>query len=187
MNSTQFKKAIDLIAQERAQGTKRANERADKMEALLRRRDYSGAFGSICELASHTEKSRKNRVSAQGKADTYIKMLVNGKIRYVAVEVKTNGGRIESLYSAGAPKFVAYSMNVNNSLAHYETSVKLFPTAVFLEMLETLNAIKSTNGKNPERAVQAVSKKLYIAVSDWVIPYEPDTVYTPDDFEGLTW
>lgn len=187
MNAKQKNLVAKMIEKELAIGTKAAIARAEKMLAYTQNENDDGAFGRIVELSSHTEKSRKTRVSKQGEKDTSIKFSVNGKTRYIAAEVKTNGGRIEGLYSPNAPKFVIYSMNVCNSLATYNTSKKVFPTAVFLEMLETLNAIKSTNGTNPERAIQAVSKKLYTAVSDWSIEYNPNATYTADDFEGLTW
>lgn len=187
MNAKQKNLVNKMIEKELAIGTKAALERAGKMLVYAQNENDDGAFGRIMELASHTEKSRKTRVSKQGEKDTSIKMLVNGKTRYVPAEVKTNGGRIEGLYASNAPKFIIYSMSVCNSLATYNTTKKVFPTAIFLEMLETLNAIKSTNGKNPERAIQAVSKKLYNAVSDWPIEYNPNATYTADDFEGLIW
>lgn len=187
MNAKQKNLVEKMIEKELANGTKSAIARAEKMLAYSQNEKDDGAFGRIVELASHTEKSRKTRVSKQGEKDTSIKFSVNGKTRYISAEVKTNGGRIEGLYSPNAPKFVIYSMNVCNSLATYNTSKKVFPTVIFLEMLETLNAIKSTNGTNPERAIQAVSKKLYTAVSDWSIEYNPNATYTADDFEGLTW
>ena len=187
MNAKQKKLVENIIRAELENGTKAARARAEKMQRYAENASDSGAFGRIVELASHTTKSRKNRVGKQGEKDTSIKFAVNGKVRYIAVEVKTNGGRIESLFAPNAPKFVIYSMSVSNSLATYNTTKKVFPTAVFLDMLETLGAIKSTNGKNPERAIQAVSKKLYNAVNDWVIEYDPDATYTTDDFDGLEW
>jgi hypothetical protein len=38
---------------------------------------------------------------------------------------------------------------------------------------------------NPEPAIQVSSKRLFERLLDWPIPYEPDTVYTPDDFDGV--
>lgn len=185
MNAKQVNLVKKMIEKEEAIGTKSALLRAEKMKVYAQNENDDGAFGRICELASHTEKSRKNRVSKQGDADTKIRMFVNGKVRYIPAEVKTNGGRIEGLFAKNAPKYIIYSMNVCNSLASYNTSKKLFPVDVFLNILRECNAIKSTNGKNPERAIQAVSKKLYTAVSDWVIEYDPNATYTEDDFEGL--
>lgn len=145
----------------------------------------SGAYGRIIEISSHTAKSRKISVASQGKRDTSVKMLVNGKIRYIAAEVKTNGGRIENLYKKGAPRFVVYSMNFHNSLAARELAPILIEREKFLQVLQECGAIKSTNGKNPEHAIQVTSKKLYLRLADYPIPYEPDTVYTEADFEGL--
>lgn len=188
MTNRQKKIALALIEKEEQNTTKAAKTRAEKMLAYLANADKDdGAFGRIKELSSHSTKSRKSRVSAQGKNDTSIKMLINGKIRYIGIEVKTNGGRIENLYHANAPKYIAYSIDIDNSLARRHTTTKLFPTEIFLEILESVNAIKNTNGRNPERAVQAVSKKLYDIVSEWAIPYDPNATYTPEDFDGLEW
>lgn len=187
MNAKQKKEVENIIKAELENGTKSALTRVEKMLRYSQNENDSGAYGRIMELASHTTKSRKNRVGKQGEKDTSIKFVINGKVRYIGAEVKTNGGRIEGLFAPNAPKFVIYSMSVSNSLATYNTTQKVFPTAVFLEMLEALGAIKCTNGKNPERAIQAVSKKLYNAVNDWVIEYDPNATYTADDFDGLEW
>ena len=86
------------------------NARAEKMQKYYEGRDVdSGWFGRITELSIHTTKSRKTRVAKQGKADTHIKFEKNGKIPIFTSEVKTNGGRISSLYEKNAPKFVIYS------------------------------------------------------------------------------
>ena len=52
-----------------------------------------GYFGRITENQCARPKSRKKCVSSAGKADVHIKY--NG--RYIPAEVKTNGGRIDSL------------------------------------------------------------------------------------------
>ena len=53
----------------------------------------SGYFGRVMENQCARPKSRKKCVSSAGKADVHIKY--NG--RYIPAEVKTNGGRIDSL------------------------------------------------------------------------------------------
>ena len=61
----------------------------------------------------------------------------------------------------------------------------VIPTEVFLNALDRFGATKSTNGKNPEEAIQVSSKKFFDWLLDWPIPFEPDLVYTEEDFEGL--
>jgi hypothetical protein len=56
-------------------------------------------------------------------------------------------------------------------------------TEKFLAILEECHATKSTNGKNPEVAIQASSKVLYMALSNYTLAYSATTRYTADDFE----
>ena len=151
----------------------------------------NGALGRIFELQCASEYSRKTRVSKQGQADVYIKY---GKGN-VKAECKTNGGRIEALYDAKAPKFVIYRLDfVQHHKAGKHTEAYdeerhidpvVIPTALFLAKLEEFNAIKSTNGKNPELAIQPSSKKWFEWLLDYPITYNPEWRYTEDDFEGL--
>ncbi len=150
-----------------------------------------GARGRAFELACASAYSRKTRVAKQGQADVYIKF-GRGTVR---AEVKTNGGRIEGLRSASAPRFVIYRLRfVQKHKAGKNTEAwdevreidpVLIPTAVFLAALDRFHATKSTNGKNPEEAIQVSSKKFFEWLLDWPIPYSPDLRYTEDDFEGL--
>lgn len=150
-----------------------------------------GWWGRVKELEMASEYSRKTRVSKQGQADVYIKY-GRGTVK---AEVKTNGGRIESLRSASAPRFVIYTMRfVQKHKAGKHTEAYdevreidpvLIPTAVFLAALDRFHATKSTNGKNPEEAIQVSSKKFFEWLLDWPIPFSPDLRYTEDDFEGL--
>lgn len=181
-----FALALDLCALAESVPTMANKARADL--ALRYVANYTdGTLGRVTELASATDRTHKTRVAKQGADDTHIKMSINGKTKYVACEVKTNGGRIESLYTKNAPKYVIYSMNVQNSLV--KTPRVLAPivieTKLFLRVLEECNAIKSTNGKNPERAIQATSKKLYARLLEYPIPYDANTTYTADDFDGI--
>lgn len=152
----------------------------------------NGAMGRVFELECASAGSRKVRVSKQGQADVYIHF---GKGN-VAAECKTNGGRIESLRKPGAPKFVIYRLDFVQK--HKATKggkpawdevrtidPVLIPTAVFLAALDRFGATKSTNGRNPEEAIQVSSKKFYDWLLDWPIPYEPGQHYTAEDFEGL--
>lgn len=187
MNEKQYMLCVKMIETEEAIGTASALRRAQEMRRYLAH-PSDGTYGRIEELASCTSKSRKSKVSNQAQDDTHIKFrTASGKIRYASAERKTNGGRISNLLNAGAPEFVIYSMCVHNSLVNYDVEKKVFPTRVFIEMLRTVNAIKSTNGTHPELAIQSSSKKLYTIVSEWPIVYDRDATYTEDDFEGLEW
>ena len=150
-----------------------------------------GALGRVFELECASKGSHKTRVSVQGKADVFIHY---GK-GYVAAECKTNGGRIGALRKPGAPKFVIYKLDfiqkhkASKSAPAYDEERHidpvLIPTAVFLAALDRFGATKSTNGSNPEEAIQVSSKKFFEWLLDWPIPYEPGLTYTADDFEGL--
>ena len=182
------KNALEIISKEQEASGKINNARAEKMKKYFEGRDVdSGWFGRITELSIHTPKSRKAKVAKQGKADTHIKFERNGKFQYLPAEVKTNGGRISSLYEKNAPKFVIYSMNVSNSLCKEPRIIPpvVFQTSSFLQLLEDCGAIKHTNGKNDELAIQAISKKLYQRLLDYPIAYDEDNIYTDYDFEGL--
>ena len=150
-----------------------------------------GALGRVFELECASKYSRKTKVSIQGKADVYVKFEKGS----VPAECKTNGGRIANLRKANAPKFVIYKLDfvqkhkASKSREAWEEvrhiDPVIIPTAVFLNALDRFGATKSTNGKNPEEAIQVSSKKLYEWLLDWCIPYNPDYRYTADDFEGL--
>ena len=82
MNAKQKKLVENIIRAELENGTKAARARAEKMQRYAENASDSGAFGRIVELASHTTKSRKNRVGKQGEKDTSIKFAVNGEEGY---------------------------------------------------------------------------------------------------------
>ena len=150
-----------------------------------------GAQGRIFELSCAAPHSRKTCVSKQGQADVFI--TCDGG--HYAAECKTNGGRIGSLLTDKAPKFVIYKMDfvqkhkAGKTTAAYderrEIDPVLIPTPVFIAALRRFNAIKSTNGDHPEPAIQVSSKKFFEWLLDWPIPFAPGTKYTFEDFEGL--
>lgn len=157
---------------------------------LANRGHDDGAIGRAFELTCHTKYSRKTRVSLQDRADTYI--MFNGVP--ATAECKTNGGRIGFLRDSKI-KFVIYAMDFTQKhaatkkhAAYDERRVVdpvIVPTNIFLAALDRFGATKSTNGRNPEEAIQVSSKKFYEWLLDWPIPYKPDNHYTTDDFEGL--
>lgn len=165
--------------------------RNSEIERHLNNTADDGRLGRAFELECASRYSRKVRVSKQGQADVFIKYERGN----YAAECKTNGGRIEALRAANAPKFVIYRLDFIqkhkaskskpawNEVRHIDPV--LVPTKVFLAALDRFGATKSTNGDHPEEAIQVSSKKFYEWLLDWPIPFDPSLHYTADDFEGL--
>lgn len=179
------KEALKLIAIEEAKNTKTSKARAEEMKRLFANRcsDTCGWFGRLVEVSNHTKTSRMVKVARQGKNDTVVKLEVNGKVKYIPAEVKTNGGRIGSLLDAKAPMFVVYSMNICNSATTNmvrKIKPKVMLTSDFIEVLKACNAIKNTNGNNPEPAIQVSSKKMYYQLLE-ATNFEADKVYKLED------
>jgi hypothetical protein len=142
----------------------------------------NGAVGRIKEIMNgKSTYSHQTNFAKQGKPDSFVK--VDGK-RHNA-EYKTNGGRIGSLLGKNAPKFVIYEMDVCNAgTSHIRRVVepKVFKTEIFVEILVKCNAIKDTNGKNSEPAIQVTSKKFYEAIEQYAITYEANRNYSTEEF-----
>lgn len=154
-----------------------------------------GYFGRITENQCARPKSRKKSVSSAGKADVHIKY--NG--RYIPAEVKTNGGRVDSLIDGtNKSKFVIYVMNYTQrhkagkkTPEWWEWRVVgplIIPTALFLNCLQEVNAIKTINkhGEYDGLGIQVSSLKLYQRLLQWPVEYDRTRDYTSADFEGLT-
>lgn len=137
-----------------------ATRRAEMERYFSNAENDSGFFGRIKELSSARTKSHKAHISAQGEKDCSVCFEINGKRKYFPVEIKTNGGRIEKIV---AP-FIVYSVSVHNKLSDKEIAPTLWKTADFLEMLIACKATKSTNGKNPETAIQVSNRKMWKAL-----------------------
>ena len=153
-----------------------------------------GAKGKIFELECATKNSRKIDIGEVNESDVFIH--VGSRNSNVKAEVKTNGGRIESLINGKNPaKYIIYRLDIDVKLPagktkparieHRHVSPVLIPTDIFINALIRFNAIKNTNGKQPERAIQVTSKKLYNWLLEWPIPYDPTLIYQISDFEGL--
>lgn len=152
-----------------------------------------GALGKIAELEGVTADSHKTDVSGANEVDFYVH--IGSKYNNTPAERKTGGGRIAALRKPGAPAYVVYSMDFIQKHKACKTGPAwderriidpvIIPTAVFLAALDRFGATKSTNGKNPEEAIQVSSKKFFEWLLDWPIPFEPGLVYSEDDFEGL--
>lgn len=154
----------------------------------------SGIAGKVKEILKRDSLSRINRVQAQGKNDAYIS--IEGR-RY-PLEVKTNGGRIESLYKSKAPDthFIVYELDVMIKAgkprkdgtckpAEHRKACKVMTVRQFIELIEATKACKviGHNASDQELAVQADSKKLYQAlVTGGYKDYSREDTFTWADF-----
>lgn len=174
----------DLLTAIQAMPTATTAQKARKANALRHFANIDnddGAVGRIREIIDKSTFSTACNFARQGKADCFV--WVGGK-RYNA-ERKTNGGRVGSLYGTKAPKFVVYSMDVDNaSTAHQRRVIEpiVMKTSLFLAILEENGALKSTNGTHPELAIQVSSKKLFLALQEYTLTYDANRRYTAEDF-----
>ena len=174
----------DLLNAIQAMPTTTTAQKARKANALRHFANIDndcGAVGRIREILDKSIHSTARNFAKQGKADCFV--WVDGK-RYNA-ERKTNGGRVGSLYGKKAPAFVVYSMDIDNaSTAHQRRVIEpvVMRTSLFLAILEDCGALKSTNGTNPETAIQVSSKKLFLALQEYTLTYDPNRRYTAEDF-----
>ncbi len=156
-----------------------------------------GCMGCCAEMLTATSHSKKTTVSNTGRTDCYVKYRsASGAVIPVAVERKTNGGRIKSIESEYSDaevmsgRYVVYSLDVCNSgtgnLRRYVPAV-VVPRKLFVEKLKEFNAIKTVShgGVVDGYAIQCTSKKLYLWLADWPIVYDRNAIYSDEDFEGL--
>lgn len=156
----------------------------------------SGMYGKVKELTSHDSKSTITRVQAQNRNDAYI--IVDGKRK--PLEVKTNGGRIASLYKlntkARANRYIFYTLDFTVKAgkprkdgtckpAEHRYFSGVMTIAKFIKILDETKATKviGHNDSDKELAIQSDSKKLYKALlaSD-AIEYNPNWEYFSEDF-----
>jgi hypothetical protein len=155
-----------------------------------------GLYGKVKELTSHDSKSTIVRVQAQSKNDSYI--IIDGKRK--PLEVKTNGGRIASLYKLSAKareaRYIAYTLDftVKAGKPRKDGTCKpeehryvnaLMTVAQFIEIVEATKATKviGHNDSDREIAVQSDSKKLYKALIDGnFMEYHREWEYFSEDF-----
>lgn len=139
-----------------------------------------GAAGCIREIVNgKSDGSKQTTVSKQGKADCFVYI---GSRRYKA-EYKTNGGRIGSLFEKNAPKFVVYELDIcNSSTSNKRRQLEpvILRTETFIAILQECNAIKSTNGKHPEPAIQSSSLKMFEAL-EGLTAYDANYHYDEGD------
>lgn len=186
LNDYQVIFAVNAIERLETIGTKASLARSEKIRYYLNNSErLCGAWGCIQELADASDKSTKKAVASQGKIDGYMTYEENGKRKRVAVEVKSNGGRISALRRKGAPRFVVYSLDFKNSNGEAHLPAMIIPTETFLAVLDKYGLTKSTNGKNPEEAIQHTKKALRLWLEDYWMPYDANAVYIPEDFEEI--
>ena len=156
-----------------------------------------GKYGKAFEVLTAPKRSYKNGVAAQGKADLFIK--VDGK--RVAVEVKTNGGRIGSLYKKNAPKYVIYCAAFTTcpkgiskktgkpyEPKNYCLDPILIKTEDFLRVIDEIGCKtwREHAGLNDgEWGINSNPVKLVKRLQEYPIPYDRHASYTNDDFENL--
>lgn len=162
-----------------------------------------GAYGRAFELKCAREKSRKTCVSKQGQVDVSVKVIVNGKARYMPAECKVNGGRVETLLNGSNKSvFVIYELNV---IQKHKATKKaeawdeirsvpalLIPTKLFTAMLIDCNATKEIRhgGEVDGIGIQSSSKRMFERLTAYAENF-PDMVFSPETdyedwmFEGL--
>ena len=177
-----------------------------RMNAIARELNNAhnpGAMGRAFELSCARAGSRKTCVSKQGKVDVSVKVVVNGKARYMPAECKTNGGRVDDLLSgSNKSAFVIYQLTfVQKHKATKKAEAweeirsvpaVIVPTALFLQMLTECNAIKAIahGGVQDGIAIQPSSKRMYERLTAYTENF-PDMVFSPEAtyedwmFEGL--
>ena len=156
----------------------------------------SGLYGKVKELTSHDSKSTITRVQAQSRNDAYI--IVDGKRK--PLEVKTNGGRVGSLYNLNAKarqsRYIYYTLDVvikagkpkkdgTCKPAEHREFSGVMTIAKFIDILDNTKATKviGHNESDREIAIQSDSKKLYKALIECgAIEYNPNWEYFSEDF-----
>ena len=184
--------------------SKYENIRNEKMQAILENTCDDGRKGRAFELSCARIHSRKTCVAKQGKADISIKMEVNGKIRYISAECKTNGGRIDDLLNGtNKSRFVIYRLEFTQKHKASKTSpaweelrsvpAVVVPVDLFVTMLTECNAIKQVahNGIVDGLAIQPSSKRMFERLTAYIenygdcVLFDRERTYADFDFEGL--
>lgn len=178
-------------------------QRMNAIERELNNAHNPGAMGRAFELSCARAGSRKTCVSKQGKTDVSVKVVINGKAKYLPAECKTNGGRVDDLLNgSNKSAFVIYQLTF---VQKHKASKKaeaweeirsvpavIVPTALFLQMLTECNAIKAIahGGVQDGIAIQPSSKRMYERLTAYTENF-PDMVFSPEItyedwmFEGL--
>ena len=178
--------------------------RAEKISEILQNTADSGRFGRAFELSCARVYSTKTCVSKQGQKDVSVKMEINGKIRYVPAECKTNGGRVDSLLNGeNKSPFIIYQLNFTQKHKATKTAPEweevravpaiIVPTDLFLQMLKECNALKAICHKGVQDGIgiQPSSKKMFERLTAYIenygdcVLFDRERTYADFDFEGL--
>lgn len=184
--------------------SKYENIRNEKMQAILENTCDDGRKGRAFELSCARVQSRKTCVSKQGKADVSVKMEIEGKIRYIPAECKTNGGRIDDLLNGkNKSRFVIYRLQfvqkhkASKSAPEWEElreiPAVIVPTDLFLQMLIDCNAVKEIrhNGEVDGVGIQPSSKRMFERLTAYIdnygecVLFDRERTYADFDFEDL--
>ena len=176
--------------EERAPRSEAAQVRFEVAREYLERGLQDWTIGRLFELVCMAPRSKKAWVAAQGKTDCYVKIRKpNGKIEYAPAEAKTGGGRVGFLEEKNCPRYVVYMLIVcNKSVPAGRLVLPVVMTSQrFEDLLFECGAVKSTNGKHPEVAIQVSNKPLYEALvaygEETGMWFDPERVYNPEDFD----
>lgn len=152
----------------------------------------NSAFGRLVEVALTPTTSSKTTLAKAGKPDNFVRWIsANGRKTTRPVEIKTNGGRINTeLLNGSRDKLIVYTMDVCNSTTKGVRRIVppvLMTVGYFMDLLESFGAIKTVN-KNKQfdgYAIQVSNKRLYEHLLNYPLTFDPERYYTQEDFEVL--
>lgn len=193
------KKTIDEL--NAAKAARNDARRADSIAYYLSNSADDGRHGKAFEVACSRPLSMKTRLAKQGETDVSVKFDVDGKVRYIAVEAKTNEGRVDSLLNGkNHSKYVVYRLNFTQkhkggkSGPWEEEKVVgplIIPTHVFVAALRQFNAVHAIRNKKSGDgiAIQKTNKLFY----EWLVYYniqyglkfDRNETYYLSDFDGV--
>lgn len=178
--------------------------RKENIVKVLENKNDSGRFGRAFELECARTFSKKTSVSKQGQIDVAVKIMIDGKAKYLPAECKTNGGRVNDLLDgSNKSAFVIYRLDFTQKFKATKTAPAreeirhippvIIPTALFVAMLTECKAIKAVNhgGVQDGIAIQPSSKKMYERLVAYIdnygdaVLFDNAKTYEAWDFEGL--
>lgn len=156
---------------------KREMERKESNERVLNNTKFNdGSYGVCFELWAQPKNAKHSNVSNECEnLDGIIYLDNNGKRVRRKLEVKTGGGRVSHLiemYNKKLNAVIVYKYIFKNHKGEIiELPAKIVSIETFIETLYSVGALKMTNGKNNQIAIQVSSKKWRNAVDTWTNYY----------------